>query len=101
MAVLSFLKSVAQISWDFLGAVIFAFVAWYFWQIGVGEWVLFRLFAMTFAGGAVLCVLKGLWKLAKLLLHDLAVAFFNPKAAKPKADPRADEAALRKKGLIK
>ncbi|MEL6313535.1 MAG: hypothetical protein AAFQ60_05745 [Pseudomonadota bacterium] len=97
----TFFKSVAVISGQFLGGSVLAFVAWAFWQIGVDEWGFMRLFSASFAIGAICCVGKGVWELSKLLIHDVFVANYHRKAAKPKADPKPGETTLRKNGLIR
>ena len=101
MTWLTFIKTVGLISFQFFGASILAFVAWAFWQIGVGEWGFVRFFSASFAIGAIACVGKGVWELGKLLIFDLVFAKYHPEAAKPKADPKPNETALRKNGLVK
>lgn len=83
------------------GAAILAGAAWVFWQVGVGDWIFFRLVAANFAGGAVICLVQALWHFVQLLRHLSRLGRFKRKGAAPKADRMASAQDLDESGLLK
>ncbi|MEM1363696.1 MAG: hypothetical protein AAGF94_18670 [Pseudomonadota bacterium] len=94
-------KPILDFNRHMLGALVAGTAAWLFWQFGIGDLALLRVFAVLLAVGAIVSLAKALWQLTKLFFRLLTTAAFQSKGRTPKADPVVTGKLLKKRKLTR
>jgi hypothetical protein len=95
------LRAFMLVNLEFLRAALAGGLAWLFWRMSVGDFQMFMLFAVPFAGVGLFRLGSAIFKLYEFIKGCRKFERFQSQGAAPKADSMAQGADLRHRGLTR